>query len=412
MARRRDAPRTRSAAFVVSSSQTPPRVLPYGRQTIEDDDIAAVVQALKADFLTTGPTVQLFEAAFADATGASEAIACNSGTAALHLATLAIDLKPGQAAVVPTVTFLATANAVHLTGAEVVFADVDSNTGLLTAKTLEAALARAHSAGLLVKAVVPVHLNGQVCDLTAMRQVAPSDIAFVEDACHALGVDQIGDCRESRAACFSTHPVKAIATGEGGVVTVRDRDLANRMRLLRNHGMHKVEQQFVVPERAFDEGIVNPWYYEMPGVGLNYRMPDILCALGLSQLKKLPRFYARRKILAEQYDRLLAPLAPLVTPTGRTSAAHGWHLYAVLVDFEKLGMSRRVLMDRLRQAGIGSQVHYAPVHTQPYYARRYGALELPGAEAYYARCLSLPFYPSLSDEDVGGVVTALADAIR
>ncbi len=384
--------------------------LPYGRQTIDDADIAAVANALRGDFLTTGPTVARFEAAFAAATGAAHAVASNSGTAALHLAAMAIGLGPGYAAIVPTLTFLATANAVRMTGAEVVFADVDPETGLLTAETLADAITRAQGLGLKLRAALPVHLNGRVCDMEALAKVAAAHgVVLIEDACHALGQADIGACRHSAAACFSTHPVKAIATGEGGVTTAADPEIARRMAALRSHGMVREPARFQRRDLAFDaDGTPNPWYYEMPEFGWNYRMPDVLCALGLSQLEKLSAFQSRRRDLAAQYDRLLAPLAPKLRPVPHAGAAHGWHLFAVLIDFAKLGKTRGMVMRELHARGIGSQVHYMPVHLQPYYAARYGTLDLPGADAYYARCLSLPFYPTLTDADVVRVADAFA----
>jgi UDP-4-amino-4,6-dideoxy-N-acetyl-beta-L-altrosamine transaminase len=390
----------------------PAAFLPYGRQTIEDDDIAAVAAALRGDFLTTGPTVARFESEFARTTGAAYAVASNSGTAALHLAALGLGLGPGDAAIVPSSTFLATANAVRMTGAEVVFADVDPDTGLLTVPTMAAALARGRAKGWRMKAAFPVHLNGQLCDMPALADAAArTDLRLVEDACHALGVADIGACRYSAAAAFSTHPVKAIATGEGGVTTTADEAMARHMAEMRTHGMVRDPARFEHRDEAFDDGVANPWYYEMPEFGWNYRLPDILCALGLSQLPKLARFQARRRAIAALYDELLAPLAPVLRPVPHGVAAHGWHLYAVLIDFAGLGTTRRRFMQALHAAGIGSQVHYACVHRQPYYKRRYGALDLPGADAYAARCLSIPFYPTLGDDDVRRVAQTLADLV-
>lgn len=378
--------------------------LPYGRQTIGDDDVAAVVAALRADMLTTGPLVETYEAAFAKATGASFAVACNSGTAALHLAVLASDLGPGDAAIVPSITFLATANVVRMTGAEVVFADVDPDSGLMTVETLEEALRRA-PAGLKVKLALPVYVNGQLCDMAALAAYAASNgMGLIEDACHALGVKDVGAATHSQAACFSTHPVKAIATGEGGVVTTRDAASAIRMRQLRSHGM--------VRPTATSENVPAPWLYKMHEVGWNYRLPDILCALGISQLGKLEGFHQRRAAIAHLYDSLLAPLAPVLRPVARRGTGHGWHLYPVLVDYAALGATRQKFVTGLREQGIGTQVHYIPVHTQPYYRARYGSLMLPGAEAYCARCLSIPFFPALTDDQVRRVASALSALVK
>jgi UDP-4-amino-4,6-dideoxy-N-acetyl-beta-L-altrosamine transaminase len=390
-----------------------PDFLPYSRPVVEEDDIEAVVAVLRDDMLTTGPRVAEFEKVFAGATGAVEAVACNSGTAALHLAALAANLGPGQAAIVPAVTFLATANVVRMTGADVVIADVDADTGLMSPGNLKDALARATARGLRVTAALPVHLNGQFCDMPELAAIAERHSALlIEDSCHALGVSDSGANRHSFAACFSTHAVKAVTTAEGGAVTTRDSAVARRMRSLRSHGMIRDPKLFVNRALAFDGEEANPWYYEMSEFGWNYRLPDVLCALGISQLRKLDRFQARRREIAALYDRLLAPLAPALRPVPHGERAHGWHLYAVLVDFEALGTTRRRFMEALRARGIGTQVHYIPLNRQPYYDRQGNGERLPGAEAYYARCLSLPFYPALSDADVERVATDISGLAR
>ena len=391
------------------------RPLAYGRQSIDDDDIAAVAEVLRGDFLTTGPTVGKFEQAFARAVDAPFAIACSSGTAALHLAALALDIGSGDSVVVPSMTFLATANAVRLAGAEVVFADVDPDTGLLSPETLQAALQRG---GGKAKAVFPVHLNGQTAPMPEIASIARANgLKIVEDACHALGTSyrdrattaKVGAAAHSDLACFSFHPVKTIAMGEGGAVTGRDPALAARLARLRNHGMERRPQAFEYPERACDAGgAPNTWYYEMPEVGLNYRASDIHCALGLSQLGKLDTFAARRRALAARYDELLRGLAPVLRPVRRMPDCDPvFHLYAVLIDFKAVGRSRAQIMKALRARDIGTQVHYVPVHGQPYYRKRYGAIELPGAEAYYERCLSLPLYPGMDLVDADRVVEVL-----
>lgn len=380
--------------------------LPYGRQTIEEDDIAAVAAALRGDFLTTGPLVAAFEAAFAARVGAKHAVACSNGTAALHLAMLALDVRPGEAVIVPSTTFLATANCARYVGAEVAFADVDPDSGLMTADTLRAALGRLGDRRL--RAVLPVHLRGEAVDLPALAALAAAAGAvLVEDAAHAVGTEldfgdgcaRVGDGRWSAMTTFSFHPVKTIATAEGGMVTTNDDRLAARLRALRSHGMLR-------PEGC------EAWWYEMPEIGFNYRLPDVLCALGLSQLAKLDRFVARRRTLTAAYQAAVAELAPIVRP----AASPAWsraapHLMSVLIEFAAAGRSRAEVVARLREGGVGSQVHYIPVHRQPYYAARYGALELPGAEAWYARCLSLPLYPAMTEADVARVVEALRAAL-
>jgi dTDP-4-amino-4,6-dideoxygalactose transaminase len=245
-----------------------------------------------------------------------------------------------------------------------------------------------------------------------IRQVAePQGVALVEDACHALGVPDIGSTRHSQIACFSTHPVKAIATGEGGVAVTASETLAGRMKRLRSHGMTRDAAEFREGALASTDGKPNPWYYEMHEIGWNYRQSDILCALGVAQLAKLEAFWRRRNEIASLYDRLLLPLAPAVKPVSRRQGPHGWHLYAVLIDFAALGISRADLMRALFQSGIGTQVHYIPVNRQPYYKDQCGETSLRGAEAYYARCLSLPLFTQMTDDDARYVVERLTKIV-
>jgi len=393
--------------------------LPYGRHTVEDDDIAAVRAALESGWLTTGPAVERFETALAAAVGARHAVVCASGTAALHLAALALPIAPGDRAVVPSVTFLATANAPHFAGAEIVFADVDPDSGLMGADHLADAIARA---GEPVRAAFPVHLNGQCAELPEIaRLCAERDIAVIHDAAHSLattyaganGETRVGEGGDGSLACFSFHPVKLIAMGEGGAVTTADDAVAARLKQLRNHGMSRDAAAFVNAALATDSsGRPNPWYYEMAAPGLNYRASDLHCALGLSQLAKLSRFVERRRALAERYDSLIGGLAPLVRPVGRVAGCRpAWHLYVVLIDFDAAGVERAEVMRRLDARGIGSMVHYLPVHLQPYWQQRVGALELPGARRYYERALTLPLFPAMADGDVDRVVDELGRAL-
>jgi len=393
--------------------------LPYGRQVIEADDIAAVTRVLHGDYLTTGPEIPAFESDFAHAVGGGvEAIACNSGTAALHLALDAFGAGQGDVCIVPALTFLATANAARYCGAEVVFADVDPECGLMTAETLDAAMkdARARFPDHRIAAILPVHLAGLACDLEALHARAKAaGAALIADSCHALATrwtdrdghaHTVGDAFFCDAATFSFHPVKTIACGEGGMVTTASPEAAARMRRMRSHNMRRGA------ELGPDQGAKEPWAYAMDEPGWNYRLPDMNAALGRAQLAKLDRFARRRRELAALYAEALAPLSAVVHPPAERAGVDPCrHLMNVRIDFPKAGRSRAEVMERLRDQGVGSQVHYIPVHTQPYYVARYGQRELPGAARYYARTLSLPLFPAMHDRDPVRVVAALKKAL-
>jgi UDP-4-amino-4,6-dideoxy-N-acetyl-beta-L-altrosamine transaminase len=389
--------------------------LPYGLHLIEDDDVAAVSAALTSGLLAQGPRAAAFEAAFAGRMGATHAVATSCGTAALHLALLALDVGPGDLVVAPAITFLSTATAARMCGAEVVFADVDPTTGLMTPETLLEALASATGP---VKAALPVHLGGRMADMAGLGAVArDAGVLLVEDCAHApgsrRGALQAGACTYSAASCFSFHPVKTIAAGEGGAVTTNDPAMAARIGRLRNHGVTRDEALMVDPELSLDEaGRRHPWGYEQLELGFNYRMTDIEAALGLSQLSKLDRFIARRAALAAAYDRMLEPLAPWVRPVkAGADETPSLHLYQVLIDFPAIGKSRDQVMRALVEQGIGTQVHYIPLYRQPYFKARYGPTRLPGAEAFYAAVLALPLFPAMADDDVGRVLRALAETL-
>lgn len=374
--------------------------LPYGRQTIEQDDIDAVAEVLRSDYLTTGPKAGEFEQALARAVGAGEAVVVGNGTQALHLACIAAGLGPGDCAVVPGVTFLATANAVRYCGADVLFCDVDAQTGLLDTRHFQDVLERHGDKS--IKAVLPVHMAGQAADLPAIRDIADRrGVKVIGDAAHALGSQawgtRVGSGRYEDMSIFSFHPVKTITMGEGGAITLNDPEMAARLRRLRSHGMRHL------PERGM-------WFYEMAELGFNYRATDMQCALGLSQIGKLERFMEKRRGLAALYNTLLKDAGPgLLPPVALPAQSPAWHLYAVRLDFNSLGLSRNDVMQALKERGISSQVHYIPVHAQPYYETLYGRQDLPGAEDYYRKTLSLPLYPAMDEEDVRYVACSLRE---
>lgn len=379
--------------------------IPYGRQAISEADIEAVVEVLRSDWLTTGPAVTRLEEAFGQAVSAPCAVSCSSATAALHLALAGLGIGPGDRCIVPAITFLATANAALYCGAEVEFCDVDPATGLMTPETLRAAIERC---GGRAAAVLPVHLAGQSCDMVAISEIArAAGAVIVEDACHAIGSSYqgvpVGACTYSDAATFSFHPVKTIAAGEGGMVSTRNEDLAQTMARMRTHG---VERDPARLERGQDE----PWWYEMQSIGWNYRLTDIQAALAGSQLSRLAEFKTARSELATAYDALLSGLAPKIMPMERVEACESClHLFPVRIDFAALGLSRTMVMNGLRAHGIGSQVHYIPLYQQPYFRQRYGQMSMDGAEAYYAKTLSLPLFASMDPNAPERVVTALRE---
>lgn len=374
--------------------------LPYGRHMLDDDDIAAVVDVLKNGLLTTGTKIPELESALSQYLGGPEVVVCSSGTAALHLAAISAGLSENTCAIVPAITFLATANAVRMTGADVVFADVDPQSGLMTAETLKDAIERAETP---VAAIMPVQLTGQSPNMKALGEIAAGiGACLITDSCHALGAtkvangEKLGAGLEEEYACFSFHPVKAIAMGEGGAIVTRNKAKADKMRLLRSHAMQR-------PER--DD---QPWTYEVNELGYNYRATDIQAALGLSQLNKLDNFIEKRRELAGYYTELLKPLAPNLVPNEQTGYARSaWHLYSVLIDFDQIKVDRASFMKALTSKGIGSQVHYIPVCDQPYYKKLYGEQNLPGARSYYGQTLTLPLYPAMQRADIERVVACL-----
>jgi perosamine synthetase len=370
--------------------------LPYGRHSVSEEDIAAVVEVLRSEWLTTGPVVPRFEEAFAQCVGASHAVGVSSGTAGLHAAMFAAGVGPGDEVIVPAITFAATANAVCFQQATPVFADVDETTLLLTADTA------AERITSRTKAIVAVDYAGQPCDYEALKALCGRHgLALVADACHALGAKDRGRPVGSLADLnvFSCHPVKHITTGEGGVVTTDSPKLADRLRLFRNHGISTDHWQRQAEET---------WHYEMVELGYNYRLSDIHCALGLSQLSRLPEWLRRRREIARRYDRAWASM-PLVRPLAvRREVEHAYHLYVVRAGSAD---ARAEMFCSMRSRGIGVHVHYLPVYLHPYYRRRWGGREglCPAAEAAYNVVLSLPIFPGMSREDVEFVIECVRE---
>jgi perosamine synthetase len=374
------------------------RPLPYGRHAIDDEDIAEVVAALRSEHLTTGPRVADFERALAAAVGAADAVAVSSGTAALHAAMHAARVGPGDEVIVPALTFVATANAVLFQGATPVFADVDPETLLLDPEDAAAKVTPR------TRALVAVDYAGQPCEYERLRELARGrGLCLIADACHSLGANYRGTPAGALAdlTAFSFHPVKAITTGEGGAVTTASAELAARARRFRNHGLSADHH-----ERAAQ----GTHRYEMVELGSNYRLSDLQCALGLSQLRKLPRWAARRRALARAYDEALAGLRGVRPQRVRPDILHAYHLYVVRLE----NGARDRVFAALRARGIGVNVHYLPVHLHRYYRERFGTGPglCPAAERAYEEILSLPLYPAMSVEDVKEVVRALAEVLR
>jgi UDP-4-amino-4,6-dideoxy-N-acetyl-beta-L-altrosamine transaminase len=382
--------------------------IPYGRQNVSASDIEAVVRVLRSDWLTQGPTTPAFERAVADRCGARHAVAANSATSALHLACMALGLGPGDTLWTSPITFVASANCALYCGAGVDFVDIEPDTGLMCPVALQRKLRAARTTGTLPKIVIPVHLCGQPCDMTILGALA-NEFGFqiVEDAAHALGagtgVDMIGACRHSAITVFSFHPVKIVTCGEGGVATSNDSALAERMALLRTHGITRNPQAMNTPPEG-------DWSYEQIGLGFNYRLSDIHAALGLSQMSRLDVFLERRRALAMRYDTLLAelPVIPLAQRPDRQSA---WHLYVVRLR-PGLSVSRNEVMQRLRAQGIGVNLHYRPVYENTWYRTMGLPRETcPNADQYGRDALTLPLYPDMTEAQQDHVVAALKEVL-
>lgn len=373
--------------------------LPYGHQTIDDSDIDAVVEVLRGDWLTQGPTVEAFEDDLKAVTGAGHAVAFNSGTAALHAACAAARIGEGDEVITSPLSFAASANCARYVGAMPAFADIDATTLETSAETFAAA------AGSKTRAVVPVHYAGRPTDLAALASLRERGVCVIEDAAHAIGAigpaGPVGNCATSDMACFSFHPVKTITTGEGGAVTTNDDELADRLRVFRTHGIER--------RAPADDPEAGGWYYEIDELGMNYRITDLGCALGIAQLRRLDSFIARRNEIAARYRGLLAGTAIEIAAPAADGQSHAYHLVVALLPED---VSRRAVYEEMRAAGIGVQVHYVPIYWHPYY-RRLGFERglCPETERAYARILSLPVFPTLEDDQVDRVVATLTASV-
>jgi UDP-4-amino-4,6-dideoxy-N-acetyl-beta-L-altrosamine transaminase len=381
-------------------------MIPYGRQQISEEDIDAVVAVLRSDFLTQGPVVPQFEQAMCDYTGAQFAVAVNSGTSALHLACLVLGLGEGDWLWTTPITFVASANCGRYCGALVDFVDVDSASSNISIEALEKKLIQAELTRCLPKVLVVVHLAGLSCDMEKIQALAKQyRFAIIEDASHALGGryqgEPVGSGRYSDITVFSFHPVKNMTTAEGGMALTNGQELAERMRLLRGHGITR-------EQRRMDQEADGPWYYQQIELGFNYRMSDLHAVLGVSQLQRLDQFIAQRAVLADRYGCMLADL-PLLLPQSHVAVAPAWHLYVVRLQEE--GM-RAEVVEWMRGEGVMTQVHYIPLHTQPYY-RQFGFQEgdFPEAEKYYRKCLTLPIYVELTKKEQDKIVALLGQAL-
>lgn len=384
-------------------------MIPYGRQEITQVDVDAVVRVLQSDFLTQGPVVPAFEKSVTDFCGAQYAVAVNSATSALHIACLALGVDKGDIVWTSPITFVASANCALYCGASVDFVDIDPKTYNMSVERLAEKLVQAEKIGKLPDIVIPVHLCGQSCDMYRIHALSKQyGFKVIEDASHAIGGlymgMPIGNCQFSDITVFSFHPVKIITTAEGGMALTNNAGLAERMRLLRSHGITRDSANMT----HYPDG---PWYYQQIVLGFNYRMTEIQAALGLSQMQRLKEYVSKRHLLASRYDEFLATL-PVVTPWQQENCYSALHLYVIRLQINKLSASHREVFESLIGQGIGVNLHYIPVHTQPFYLKMgFSKGDFPEAETYYKEAISLPLYPNLTHKQQDEVIAALGGAI-
>jgi UDP-4-amino-4,6-dideoxy-N-acetyl-beta-L-altrosamine transaminase len=378
----------------------------YGKQWVDDDDIKTIVDTLKSDYLTQGPRIGEFEKSICEYTGAKYCVAVSNGTAALHLSVLALEIEKGKEGITTPVTFVASSNCLVYSGVKPVFADIENDTYNISLAEIK------KRTNKNTKLIVAVDFAGQPSDLHEIYPWAKKKgISVIEDAAHAIGSKYsdgsiVGSCKYSDLTTFSFHPVKTITTGEGGAITTNSKKLYEKLLLFRSHGITK------------DSDLLSqnpgPWYYEMQDLGYNYRLTDIQAALGTSQLKKLDQFVERRREIVKKYNDAFSKLNHCSVPFEKEGNYSAFHLYILQLDFNKIGKSRKQIMEELKKNNIGTQVHYIPVHFQPYYQKNYNLKpgDFPVAEAYYDKCLSLPLYPRMTDSDIKSVISALKKTIN
>ena len=383
-------------------------MIPYGRQDINEDDIQAVVDVLRSDFLTQGPVVLAFEKSIADYCGVNYAVAVSSATSTLHIACLALGVGKGDIVWTSPITFVASANCALYCGADVDFVDIDPQTYNMSVERLSEKLQQAEKLGKLPKVVIPVHLCGQPCEMKKIHALSLKyGFKIIEDASHAIGAKYknrpVGNCEFGDITVFSFHPVKIITTGEGGIALTKDMQLAKRMQLLRSHGITRDERDMTYASEG-------PWYYQQIDLGYNYRMTDLQAALGLSQMQRLEEFVSRRHYIAERYNQLLEGL-PVATPSQDEESYSAFHLYVVRLKLTEIGKTHRQVFEILRGLGIGINLHYIPVYQHPYYKKLgFKSGSCLAAEQYYSEAISLPIYPNLTEIQQDMVVTRLKEA--
>ncbi|MDP8213184.1 MAG: UDP-4-amino-4,6-dideoxy-N-acetyl-beta-L-altrosamine transaminase [Candidatus Zapsychrus exili] len=400
--------------------------IPYGRQNIMIDDIKAVVEVLQSNYLTQGPKIAEFEQSIMDVTSSNYCIAVNSGTSALHIACLAALVGPGDEVITSPNTFVASSNAIVYCGAKPIFADIDSKTYNIDPKEIEKKITEK------TKAIIPVHFAGQSCDMEEIYNIVKkyekkygNKIYIIEDASHALGSTykdtKIGSCAYSDMVTLSFHPVKHVTTGEGGAVLIKNKEFYKKLKYMRSHGITSDTEEFIYKENAFEksktqdsEPMKEAWYYEQICLGFNYRITDIQCALGCSQMKKISRFIDRRREIVNIYNNAFKDIDGITVPFEADYCNSNFHLYVLLFDFKKIGISRSEFMRHLRANDIYTQAHYIPVHTQPFYRENFGTNwgDFLNAEEYYQKCLSIPIYPSMSTKDVDKVISSIKDIVE